>query len=90
MKQESKIIDPKDKSEYQSLSSTVKQCLAVAIPSIVSMVSSFISEVINIAFVGHLGNEAMVAGIGLGNMYLIFFCVSIAFGINSSLSTLVS
>ena len=68
----------------------VLAALKVAIPSILSMVSAILIEVINTAFIGHLGNEAMVAGVGLGNMYVNLVCIPIAFGINSSISTLVS
>jgi len=63
---------------------------SVALPSAVSYVSSILVEVINVAFVGHLGDPALVAGVGLGNMYLNTTALAVMIGLNNGLSTFVS
>jgi Na+-driven multidrug efflux pump len=45
---------------------------------------------INIAVVGHLGDPAMIAGIGLGNMTVNLIGLSMKCGFNSALDTLIS
>ena len=47
-------------------------------------------EMINIAVVGHLGDPAMIAGIGLGTMAMNLTGFSVICGFNSALDTLVS
>lgn len=51
-----------------------KNILNVAIPAIIAMAFSLVVQIINIAIVGHLGDTAKVAGVGLGNLYLNMFC----------------
>jgi Na+-driven multidrug efflux pump len=46
----------------------------VAIPAIIAMAAALLIEVINISFIGHLGDPAKVAGVGLGNLYINIFC----------------
>ena len=62
----------------------------VAIPSILAQVASLLMELVNVAFIGHLGNTAKVAGLGLGNMYINVFCQSIIMGLNGAILTLAS
>ena len=45
----------------------------VAIPAIIAMAFSLLVQIINIAIVGHLGDASLVAGVGLGNLYLNMF-----------------
>ena len=47
-------------------------------------------EVINLLFIGQLDNKAMLAGVGLGNVIINVFGLSIIFGMNGALETLVS
>jgi len=47
-------------------------------------------ELINLFFVGHLDDSAILAGIGLGNMSLSIFGFCVICGFNSALETLVS
>ena len=54
------------------------------------MVSALLIEVVNTAFVGHIGDEAMMAGVGMANMFMNIIGVSVMFGVNSTLNTLVS
>ena len=64
--------------------------LKIAIPALVASVLSFMMQTINIAYIGHLGDTAKVAGIGLGVLYSNIFCISIIIGINYALTTFVS
>lgn len=45
---------------------------------------------INTAFVGHTGDSAKLAGVGLGTLYVNIFCQSIILGLNGAVATLVS
>ena len=44
----------------------------------------------NTAFIGHLGDAAKLAGVGLGLLYVNIFCQSIILGLNGAVATLVS
>lgn len=67
-----------------------KTILNIAVPTIMALLLNLFVEIINMAFVGHLGDTAKVAGVGLGNMYINIFCLSVINGINGALATLVS
>lgn len=54
------------------------------------MISSFLVQVVNVSFAGHLGSEAAMAGVGMANMFQNILCFSVIYGFNSSLNTLVS
>jgi MATE family multidrug resistance protein len=64
--------------------------MKLALPSVISYVFAVLTEFINIIFVGHLGDSAMLAGVGMGNMIINIFGLSLLFGINGALDTLVS
>ena len=66
------------------------EILKIGGPAIISMVSALFVEVVNTAFVGHLGSQAMMAGVGMANMFLNVIDLSVIFGINNTLNTLVS
>ena len=68
----------------------IKDILEIGLPSIISMVLALLVEVINSIFVGHLGNEAILAGVGMANMYMNVTCLSLLFGMNMVLNTLAS
>lgn len=68
----------------------MKEILKIGVPSIVSFCSALFIETINSAFVGHLGAEDIMAGVGMANMYMNITCLSILFGINMTLNTVVS
>lgn len=76
--------------EERTIFSMIKSILIIAVPSTIFMVSSISIEVINLSFVGHLGIAAMVAGVGLGNMYLNATGLSPLIGLNSTVVTLAS
>ena len=68
----------------------LKEVFAITVPSIIGMVANMLIEVINLSFVGHLGDPVLVAGVGLGNMYINTMGLSILIGINTVISTLSS
>ena len=45
---------------------------------------------VNTAFIGRLNNAYMLSGVGLGNMFINCFWISMYMGINGALETLVS
>ena len=67
----------------------VKNLLSISIPALVAIFSAVLIEVINLVFVGHMGDISIVGGVGLGNMYINIFCMSILQGLNSAMCTLV-
>jgi multidrug resistance protein, MATE family len=68
----------------------LKEILKIGVPSIVSFCSALFIETINSAFVGHLGAEDIMAGVGMANMYMNITCLSVLFGFNMTLNTVVS
>ena len=42
----------------------------VALPASITMVFSMLMDLVNMIYVGRLGDSAKIAGIGLGNMYV--------------------
>ena len=47
-------------------------------------------EIINLYFAGRLENKELLAGVGMGNMTSNLVALSIIFGFNSALDTLIS
>ena len=45
----------------------------IAGPALVTLLSFYLTEVITVAFTGHLGDPSIIAGAGLGSMYRILF-----------------
>jgi Na+-driven multidrug efflux pump len=41
-------------------------------------------------FIAHFGDEAMIAGVGMGNMINNIICLSIIMGMNGAVETLIS
>ena len=55
-----------------------------------SMILGLIVEAINSIFVGNLGQEDVMAGVGMANMYMNVTCLSLLFGMNMVLNTVAS
>lgn len=60
------------------------------VPSSLQFMLFYMSSIVNLAFVGHLSNPAMVAALGVSNMMLHICVLSNVFGFNSAMDTLVS
>lgn len=87
--------DEKDCSEIISHPSEtflqrIKLILKLAIPSSLSMLGVSLIEMINLSFIGHLNDELLIGGVGIGNMVQNIFAISIIYGFNSVLDTLIS
>ena len=78
------------KKEEKTWGKPLGKILNISLPATVSMISSFSVLVVNTAFSGHLGNPAIMAGVGMAAMYCNIFCNSIVIGLNSTLNTLLS
>ena len=83
-------METSTKNNKPSFSAALKEILKIGVPAIISMMSALFIEVVNTAFVGHIGNEAMMAGVGMANMFVNILCLSVMMGINAVLNTLVS
>ena len=64
--------------------------LKIQIPGSIAMSSQIFIEVINLTFVGHQGKASMVAGVGLGNMYINTSALAVFIGLNNAVATLAS
>lgn len=64
--------------------------LYLSLPTVLSAILTFFVEIVNIAFIGNLNDSYMLSGVGLGNMMINAFWVSVYMGINGALETLVS
>ena len=62
----------------------------MGIPAMVSMFLAIFMEVLNNSFVGHLGREEILAGVGMANMHMNIFLLSLIWGMNSTLNTLLT
>ncbi|CDW89329.1 na+-driven multidrug efflux pump [Stylonychia lemnae] len=68
----------------------IKDVLKIAIPAMFASMSFGIVEAMNLIFMGFLGDATLIAGVGLGNVYIVIFGIITLCGFNSILSTLVS
>ena len=70
--------------------SMISEILITAVPAMLSNLSWIMIEVINLMFMGHLGSPAIVAGVGVGTIFINVFGWIILQGINNTIATLVS
>ena len=68
----------------------VKEIIWIAFPAFIAFLTHILVEIINLIFVGHLGKAALMAGVGIGNMYINIVAHSVSVGLNNGLSTYVS
>ena len=54
------------------------------------MIVLYLQEIINLIFIGHVGDSHLLAGVGMGNTILNVFGISLFLGLNGALETLVS
>eukprot|EP00347_Sterkiella_histriomuscorum_P003598 403363675 len=67
-----------------------KNVLSVAMPIIIGCVFSLFIEMLNLMYAGRMGDPALVAAVGLGNMYANVTCLLILYGMNGAIATLCS
>ena len=56
--------------------------IKIAIPSMICQIFANLMEIINLIFVGRLGDTAKIAGVGLGNVYINMVAQSVILGMN--------
>lgn len=64
--------------------------MAIAIPNILTGFVQRTQDLINLGFLGHLDDNALIAGVGMASVCVNFMGWSILLGMNSALDTLVS
>eukprot|EP00913_Durusdinium_trenchii_P010991 g10316.t1 len=69
---------------------TALELMKIALPTMFSNFLTLLNEFTNTVCLGHVGNDAELAAVGLGNMMQNCFGLSIAFGLSTALDTLVS
>lgn len=79
-------LEIEDEFYCQKMKIVIRQ----AIPSLFCMLILMVQEMINLIFVGHLNQPAMIAGVGTGNMIMNMVGMSMFVGLNGALETLVS
>ncbi len=62
----------------------------VALPIVAGQVFAFFGELLNILYIGRLGDPVLTAAVGLGNMYANITCLIVVYGLNQTISTLCS
>jgi Na+-driven multidrug efflux pump len=67
-----------------------KDIFKIAVPAMLASVSFAVVEAMNLIFMGFLGDPALIAGVGLGNVYIMIFGIITLCGLNTVLTTLVS
>ena len=73
-----------------STKEVVWEMLLIGVPACLAYVSQMLVEIINLAFIGHLGNATLVAATGLGNMWIDVCGLCVLVGLNSGVATFVS
>ena len=64
--------------------------MKLAVPTVITSVIKTTQNTVNFAFLGHLDNVHLVAGVGMGNVCVAFLGTSIMSGLCGALDTLVS
>lgn len=83
-------IDGDKGEEIPSITEATIAIFKISIPQIISQVTMLLTMVMNTAFVGHIGDESEVAGVGVANMLINIICFSLMLGISSALNTFIS
>jgi Na+-driven multidrug efflux pump len=58
----------------ESTTQMIKTLCIVSVPVIISAFCTLLIEFLNVIFAGHMGNNAKVAGVGLGNVFVNMLC----------------
>jgi len=68
----------------------LKELVSNGFKAVLSLITAFLLDTINLIFVGQLGNHEFVSGVGLGSSLLSMLCITIGVGILGATDTLVS
>ena len=77
-------------SQKQESDVSTKAFLKLAVPNILLLTLNYLDEIINTLFIASLGDEVLIAAVGLGNMTLNMIGLSVLFGLGTTLDTLLS
>ena len=80
----------KDVEQMHTYPRMVCNVLNIFIPSMIGMLAHIFVELINLHFIGKLGDAVMISGVGLGNTYVSTIGQTILTGLNIVVGTLVS
>jgi Na+-driven multidrug efflux pump len=67
------MLDKEDKITSYNFKEMSLNVVKIVGPTIIGQIFCLTMETINTVFIGHLGDTAKVAGVGLGNMYINVF-----------------
>jgi MATE family multidrug resistance protein len=74
----------------ENLLERLKMILNIALPTILTGFIQRSADAVNLSFLGHLDDNAIIAGAGMGSVVVNFLGWTIVIGLNSALDTLVS
>ena len=86
------LVENKQQEQKQpeSLKAMLKNINTISLPASIGMFLSIFIEMINQIYAGHMGDPAILAGIGIGNICINIVCITTAFGMNGAIETFVS
>ena len=64
------LREPHESLSYSPHLNMAIELLKIGLPASIMFLFSMMMEAQNVAFVGHLGDPAKVAGVGMANMYI--------------------
>ena len=83
-------FQPNEGPEETPYFQKVKIIFELSLPAVMCFLAGMIQENINLIFIGHLNDVNQMAGVGMGNMIQNMLGLSIVFGFNGAMETLVS
>ena len=75
---------PKENKEVRPALTIYIEIFKFFVPVFIGQALAYVIEFLNQMYVGRLGNTAITAGVGMGNMIINLFCMSIIMGVNSA------
>ena len=88
--EENDIIESYKEEEVFTITDATKQIIGDAIPATMGLLFIFIAETINIIFIGKYNNSDMIAGVGIGTLYINATGYVLGAGLIGGLDTLCS
>ena len=68
----------------------LKQFLKLAIPGVTQNVLAFLMITMNSVFAGRMGDPSVLAAVGVGNVVVMIFLITMLMGLNAAQDTLTS
>ena len=83
-------VEKHSEQEQESFLERCIQILQIAIPCTITSIIITCQDMVDIAFLGHLDNQALIAGVGIANVCVKFMGMIVINGLNNALDTLIS